>query len=606
MRKSIMSRRISVIALALAVFVLMCGSTCAIFADTGVTKDETVYVITDQSGSVEDVIVSDHLVNDGKEKVIRDESDLKNIENVKGDEKFVRKGNKLEWSADGNDIFYQGKSDKKLPVEMSVSYYMAGEEFTGEEMQGKKGDFSIKMKFKNTNSVPFVIMSGIMVEDEHYSKIEVNNGKVLDDGDKTIVLGLASSGLTDKLSHKLSDEIAKAGLGSEIIISGHTDSFDVTDIMTLATSSVFADIDTSDLPELDYDDQIKELDNGAKALKDGSKDLYKGLNTLNKKAPALADGVSRLNDGASKLSAGTKKLKEGADTLTAGQKAVADGVKQVYAGIKGDGTKENPGLNASLQSVSDGVTKLSGGVSTLVDNSNAALNGADGAIDTVITSLTGLKEGGAIDEDTYNALIGALTGAKKGIGTAKAINSSAPSESLPTGGIKETVSGTSGALVSGINQMQAGVSKLAGAFEGDGTAKNPGLISGANSITGGLSQLSSQVGDVKDSGTLSNGASQLALGLSEMNSQTGSLIDGIKRLTDGSGTLSDGMSRLYCEGIKALVDLYNDDLKGLTGGITETIDAGGNYKSFSKLANGMDGSVKFIFKTSVSKTGNKN
>ncbi len=575
----------------------MCGSTCSVFANTPISKDETVYVITNSDGSINDVIVSDHLVNDSKASIINDISDLKNIENVKGDEKFIQNDNKIEWSADGNDIFYQGRTDKELPVKMNVSYFMSGEEFTGEEMQGRKGDFIIKIEYQNTNNVPFIIMSGVLVQNDHYSNISVNNGKTLDDGEKTIVLGLASSGLIEKLNGKVKEKIAQAGLGSEIVISGCTDSFDITDIMTLATNQVFDDIDTSELANLDFDDDIDNLDNGAKALNDGSKELYNGLNLLNENAPALSDGVSQLNGGAIKLSAGMKSLKAGADTLSAGQKAVADGVEKVYAGIKG--TDKKPGLNESLQSISEGITSLSSGVSILVDNSNSALNSADGAIDSVIASLKELKDSETIDEGTYNSLVGTLTGAKTGIGTAKAINSSSPSGSLPTGGIKQTVNGAGDNLKNGVGQIQTGVTTLVGAFEGDGTATNPGLLSGVDSITGGLTQLSSQVGDEKDDGTFSNGAAQLAQGLSQMNSKTVPLVEGINKLTDGSCILSKGMTQLYNEGIEKLVDMYNDDLKGLTSGIDETIGAGKSYRTFSKLSDEMNGSVKFIYKTSV-------
>ena len=51
---------------------------------TGVVKDETVYVLTKASGEVKNVIVSDHLKNyDGKTE-LSDRSTLQNIENVKG------------------------------------------------------------------------------------------------------------------------------------------------------------------------------------------------------------------------------------------------------------------------------------------------------------------------------------------------------------------------------------------------------------------------------------------------------------------------------------------------------------------------------------------
>ena len=52
------------------------------------------------------------------EKTITDKSDLTDIENVKGDETFKQDGKTVKWNADGNDIYYQGKSDKELPVKM--------------------------------------------------------------------------------------------------------------------------------------------------------------------------------------------------------------------------------------------------------------------------------------------------------------------------------------------------------------------------------------------------------------------------------------------------------------------------------------------------------
>ena len=53
---------------------------------TGVVKDETVYVLTKASGEVKNVIVSDHLKNYDERTELSDRSTLQNIENVKGDE----------------------------------------------------------------------------------------------------------------------------------------------------------------------------------------------------------------------------------------------------------------------------------------------------------------------------------------------------------------------------------------------------------------------------------------------------------------------------------------------------------------------------------------
>ena len=120
-------------------------------ATSGITKDETVYVVTDASGRETDVVVSDHLMNKDENDTIVDSSDLKNIENVKGDETF-KKGEKdqIVWNAEGNDIYYEGTTDKETPVTLDITYKLNGKEVDGEELKGKNGDVEIKIDYENS------------------------------------------------------------------------------------------------------------------------------------------------------------------------------------------------------------------------------------------------------------------------------------------------------------------------------------------------------------------------------------------------------------------------------------------------------------------------
>lgn len=61
-------------------------------SDSEVSKDETVYVLTEADGSIRKVIVSDWLKNASAMDQISDVSDLEQIENVKGDESFTLSG----------------------------------------------------------------------------------------------------------------------------------------------------------------------------------------------------------------------------------------------------------------------------------------------------------------------------------------------------------------------------------------------------------------------------------------------------------------------------------------------------------------------------------
>lgn len=57
---------------------------------------------------------------------MEDASNLSDIENVKGKEKFTQSGDKLTWQAGGKDIYYQGTATEEPPVTQKVTYYLDG------------------------------------------------------------------------------------------------------------------------------------------------------------------------------------------------------------------------------------------------------------------------------------------------------------------------------------------------------------------------------------------------------------------------------------------------------------------------------------------------
>ena len=83
-------------------------------------KDETVYAMADAKGNVNSVIVSEWLKNTDGAAEIKDVSRLTDIENVKGDETFTQNGEEITWQANGNPIYYQGKTDAEIPVQVKT------------------------------------------------------------------------------------------------------------------------------------------------------------------------------------------------------------------------------------------------------------------------------------------------------------------------------------------------------------------------------------------------------------------------------------------------------------------------------------------------------
>ena len=85
-------------------------TTLMIFLNTGicfadVKKEETVYAILNNNGSVEKTIVSTWINSDEKLGKFTDSSNLKNIKNVKGDEKPVIKDDSVEWNVNKEDLY---------------------------------------------------------------------------------------------------------------------------------------------------------------------------------------------------------------------------------------------------------------------------------------------------------------------------------------------------------------------------------------------------------------------------------------------------------------------------------------------------------------------
>lgn len=613
-------RFLSCVTAAFMIFAATAGTS--VYAADKMTKEETVYVITDASGSQKEAIVSDHLCNVNSLDTITDVTELKDIENVKGDEEFKKgSGNQIIWQADGNDIYYQGKTDEKAPVTLNIEYYLDGKKVSGSDLDGKSGDVKIKIKYENncqvavdgrSVKVPFVVMTGFMVEDDCFKNVSVSSGKVIDDGEKQVIAVMAVPGLADSLG--VSPD--KLGFSDEVEITGTAEDFSLEDMMTVVTGNIFEDVDSGELASLDLDGQINELDSAATQLAKGASTLYDGIHMLSDKSTALKDGVSKLDAGAQQLNAGASQALEGSQALAAGSAqlsaaldenlgtmksgaaALYAGSQQVYVGLQQlqavVGTAETQGLVAAVGSVAEGMTDLRDNVGTATSDSVEYLDGA-------IKGLRALKdkEEDTAKQEEYDDIISSIQ---------------ASIEIQQQIAVPET-------LTSAVTSIYDNLSKVSGALAGNGTKENPGLVAGAAVLQEGIAQLDSGLGaataDTKsltssanelaagasqlaDGQTaLSSGAKELADGMTQLSNSSVQLIGGIKQLDRGAMELSKGMQQFYEQGIRKIVDLYNSDLKGVTGNVKSVIKAGQQYDTFTQLPDSMSGNVKFIYKTEI-------
>lgn len=321
-------------------------------------KDETVYVLASADGTVKKIIVSDWIKNTLKSSTLTDYSELENAENVKGDESYTVSGENCRvWDAQGNDIYYQGNIDKELPVDLSVTYYLDGKAVSADEIKGKSGKVKIRYDYKNKQYetvnidgkdekiyVPFVMITGLMLDNDIFTNVNVTNGKLINDGDRTIVAGFALPGMQENLN--LDKE--KLELPDYIEITADAKDFEMTNTVTIAANDMFNMVNTDNLDSVDeLDSAIKQLTDAINALCDGSDKLYGGLCTLLNKSGELISGVD-------KLCAGAQQLKDGAAAVDAGAGQIKDGLTELDGGLTeldSNNAKLNGGARQIFESV---------------------------------------------------------------------------------------------------------------------------------------------------------------------------------------------------------------------------------------------------------------
>lgn len=388
--------------------------------DNDADKDESVYLISDANGNVNKTIVVDHLKNKDKKDTVEDASNLSDIENVKGKEKFTQSGDKLTWQAGGKDIYYQGTATEEPPVTQKVTYYLDGKEISPEDLAGKSGKVKIRFDYTNTTSytetvngekqtvsVPFAAITGLVLGDG-FENIEVTNGKAEVSDSSSVVLGYALPGLNDSLGIKDKDLDGDVNIPEYMEMTADVKNFSMPAAMTFvvnASDYVSTDgIDTSDLDDMinDLKDASTQLQDGSKTLAEGTDTLADGLSTLQSKLGTFASGVGTLKsgiktytDGVSTLSGGlntlgnsTGALVSGADKLNSGAGQLASGSATLKDGLK----SYTDGANGLAKGASD----LDAGIGTLAEKSGTLVDGAtklDDGASQLSASASSINEG---------------------------------------------------------------------------------------------------------------------------------------------------------------------------------------------------------------------
>lgn len=389
--------------------------------DNDADKDESVYLISDANGNVNKTIVVDHLKNKDKKDTLEDASNLSDIENVKGKEKFTQSGDKLTWQAGGKDIYYQGTATEEPPVTQKVTYYLDGKEISPKDLAGKSGKVKIRFDYTNTTSytetvngekqtvsVPFAAITGLVLGDG-FENIEVTNGKAEVSDSSSVVLGYALPGLKNSLGIKDKDLDGDVNIPEYMEMTADVKNFSMPAAMTFvvnASDYVSTDgIDTSDLDDMinDLKDASTQLQDGSKTLAEGTDTLADGLSTLQSKLGTFASGVGTLKSGLKTYTDGVSTLSGGLNTLGNSTGALVSGADKLNSGA-GQLASGSATLKDGLKAYTDGASTLAAGASNL----DAGMDTLKSGTDTLSQSAPSLVSGVNSLSDGINTLDKAL------------------------------------------------------------------------------------------------------------------------------------------------------------------------------------------------------
>lgn len=612
--------------------------------DTGFSKEESVYVKADASGNVKKTTVSEWLKNPEK-GTISDTSELKDIKNVKGDETFeTGSNNNVSWKSEGNDIYYQGTIDKELPVDVKVSYKLDGKSISPKDLKGKSGKVEIQFSYDNKSKqtvnvngedvemyTPFTMVSAMMLFSDEYSNVSVENGKLISDGDKKIVVGVAFPGLANDLN--LKDLDMDIDIPETVTITADVKDATVGTSITMASAELMNEFGLNDIDSFDdlqdsiddLEDATNQLVDGSKEAADGSKELADGAGTLNDGAGTLASGAGTLADGVNTLNEKSGTLVSGVNTLASGVQAYTGGVEEIYAGSNDlvSGAQELASgadtLNTNIASAADGANSLVVGAKSLKNGFETAKTTLDKGINALnnvteeniknsvtvtvntddVTAIVNKPEVTAIvnkyvDENTTEEEKEVLTKAVE-----DALGQCTASVDKDNIKVEKTVNGNAALITQSVQGARACMNGVGTSLtQKSGSEEKPSLLDGTNSIESGATRLAGVLG-MGDGKTLTigTGAAGLASGSKKLLAGTQKLQAGVAQLHDNSAPLMAGVTSLkdggsqLASGVSQLASGANQvaDGAGTLAGGTQTLLDGANTLADGNqtLADGM-------------------
>lgn len=572
-----------------------------------VGKDETIYVILDHDGTVLEQRVVNRIYGKGDVKEVRDYGRYSSVRNMETPDEPGLEDGLIVW--DGRllkkgDIYYEGITDKELPVEVSIKYFLDGREVDARELAGRTGDVRIEVEIKNRLSVerPITYESyaghSVSKEYEHYIPFMVQVSYPVD---------------LDVFSDIKADDAVKVVTGRTMNLSFATFPYPDARVTFEMTGS---DIELEPItftvipqvppvPDVDMEDELVKMLDGVRKIRNGFKQFHDAVQPMTNGGIRMPEGRRALDEGISALIEGSSRLDESSGELIGG----------FDAGLKGLGE-----LKDGLSALVEGLSGVALGVSGLAGSAEELYAAVDS-----LSLLAGQLQAAAKGwEQSTSPGVMQLAGLNREmVAIAQKLVREQPEGSdlyrlgqmiLQQNRIMEDMGGVQGLmqsstqLVEAINALKEGTDKLK---EGVKNQLVPGiraldrsiagLASGAEAALRGMEeyqkgQMAYRQGLVK----YVEGVGGLNHGLNALRSNFAGIFAGMDSLTGVLEKMAEGLSAMDSQGlaemegglIKAIDDMRF--ARALKRRMEELVDG---YRSFMDNERNRNSSVQFILRT---------
>ena len=616
-----------------------------------VRKEETVTVRTNAYGTVEKISSAVEL-EPGSAGPVRDVTGLHDIRNREGDEEYeLTDSGELYWQNLGEKIRYEGTGTADLPFEVHVSYSLDGQPVSAEELAGKSGRATIRFDYTNRtlsgSYIPFLAMTLVLLDEDVFSDIEVTNGRVVTVSGQTAVVGYAVPGLYQAMKMGNNDLTDEAEIPEYVEISAMVDQFSLDFTSTVVSSGIFSEIEDEDLRDLDdLSGDMKEMGTSFQEVVDGVGSLKDGMGEFGSGMGSYIDGVNQLCSYAGTLTEMSGTIKEKLPDLLKTLETTSSGIagmnqmvqaldvpamEQGTAAALEKFSQDATALQEQLQAMQEAVkaldtalTSVSEYTAALLDQMAQAaelLNDADlSALNTALAQQkTAARDqaAGKIEElglaDEQKAAV--LSALDEALGTIDiSADVTAAQDEVNTrlqtaAGLLETVpmmpviampSLDTEAMTEVMNDMIAQAEILQAGYGSLGNL--PQMTEQLKTSFGQLAAMSAEIDKQTEQykpqiEALPGQLNELAGALKTLGSASQPLQEGYGKIQDGVQELYDGLKEFNDEAIREMARTGGYDLASLLGSVRQLRRNDGNYKTYSGLTSGTEGSVRFIFET---------